>query len=879
MSPVLRVRLSKMGYNPNMPREVVYGPSELGGLAFADYFIEQGIAHVSMLVGHLRQGSETARLIKIALQWCQVQAGTAIHLLASPQVPIEYIETCWIMCLRSFLCTCDLRIDLTELEQPTLLCCGDEFIMDALRTRGSCTVTELQRLNACRMYLQVARLSEISTAEGSHLRTESIKGVDVDSPFFMSSDRWPRQERPPKTWWSLWRRKLQLVFSTDGASCKLRNSLGKWFLSTLKPSEWDVLVSTGQTINEVYLIREDGNFDVHPQYKFSRSGRLFVRATPYKVVDSVPWCAVPASLGKQYKKNAFNCQVYCRGIVDDSVFGRPDVPPESLAEFVGQQPPHIKHLLRHCDLTEATAKSLVDLVYAGATLDSGTDGGMLNGLGTFGFVWGDPNTTAILARGKGHVDGASCFMSSTRTELCGILAALTYLRLVIEYHQVVLPQRGLNCTIHCDSQAALSRVDNLSYDGFGTTWRCRENYDLEAAIRQCMQRRAMCANWQWIRGHASRRKKREDFNRAEILNEEADELATEARDCQVGPADDHWPEQVVSVAGPNGRLCGKLRKAVRYCCTAPDMFSYWKDRYGWSNSQVESVDTTAIKTSSGKLRGGAAIRVQKLRCGWLPINSRESRGDPDRLPGCASCSTTATVVVETVDHVFQCTARTRRQGVVDRFESFGTNFRAWKTSELIISTLRSGALAWVEGKEPPMLASLKLPDTVPGRLVAKAYLDQTMLGWNVLFRGFWASSWRQAQEYQFSCYRSREKQDNGDIWAGKAQTWFIGLFELLWGLRNETEHGVDFDTQQLIRLATCERAIRRLYSKGEELPDGERYPFRTCTMEELLQKPVHDQELWITRTEDFLPKAFRRLRKRKVANQSAITDFFARRQG
>ena len=442
----------------------------------------------------------------------------------------------------------------------------------------------------------------------------------------------------------------------------------------------------------------------------------------------------------------------------------------------------------------------------------------------------------------------------------------------------MVPQCGINCIIYCDSKTALSRVESLSYEGFGTTWRCRENYNLEAAIRQCLQRRTLRTNWKWIRGHASRRKLRENFIRAEILNDEADELATTARECKSGPVNDHWPEQKVSVTGPFGRIVGKLKKAIQYCCTAPDMFSYWKDRYGWSNSQVESVDTMSIQKASSKLRGGAAIRVQKLRCGWLPINSRGARDDPDRLPGCASCSTAATMVVETVDHVFQCTAQIRRQALTDRFASLRTDFRAWKTSELLISTLRSGAEAWVEGKNPPKLLSLNLPDTVQGRLIAKAYLDQTLLGWNVLFRGFWASSWREAQDYQFSRYHSREKQDTGDIWAGKAQTWFIGLFELLWGLRNENEHGVDFDTQLLIRLATCERAIRRLHKKGEELPDGERYPFRTCTMEELLQKQVHDQELWITRTEDYLPKAFRRVRKRTGANQSAITDFFARRQ-
>jgi hypothetical protein len=51
------------------------------------------------------------------------------------------------------------------------------------------------------------------------------------------------------------------------------------------------------------------------------------------------------------------------------------------------------------------------------------------------------------------------------------------------------------------------------------------------------------------------------------------------------------------------------------------------------------------------------------------------------------------------------------------------------------------------------------------------------------------------------------------------------LFILAWGLRNAKEHDVDPETQRLIRLATCERAIRRLYRAVELLPLYKRYPF------------------------------------------------------
>jgi hypothetical protein len=53
------------------------------------------------------------------------------------------------------------------------------------------------------------------------------------------------------------------------------------------------------------------------------------------------------------------------------------------------------------------------------------------------------------------------------------------------------------------------------------------------------------------------------------------------------------------------------------------------------------------------------------------------------------------------------------------------------------------------------------------------------------------------------------------------------LFEVVWGLRNATDHGADPATQRMIRLTKAERAIRRLYRAIDELPSHERFPLVT----------------------------------------------------
>jgi hypothetical protein len=99
------------------------------------------------------------------------------------------------------------------------------------------------------------------------------------------------------------------------------------------------------------------------------------------------------------------------------------------------------------------------------------------------------------------------------------------------------------------------------------------------------------------------------------------------------------------------------------------------------------------------------------------------------------------------------------------------------------------------------------------------------------------------------------------------------LFDMAWGLRNDDEHGAKPETQSTICLAKCERAIRRLYYAGESLPLHERHPFRD-PLEDVLSKPLCDQERWISMTEAYLPAAQRRVKKLNLKSQRSIQEFF-----
>jgi hypothetical protein len=52
------------------------------------------------------------------------------------------------------------------------------------------------------------------------------------------------------------------------------------------------------------------------------------------------------------------------------------------------------------------------------------------------------------------------------------------------------------------------------------------------------------------------------------------------------------------------------------------------------------------------------------------------REDPDRLNGCKACSP-GNLVEETVDHILQCSHKSSRDAMRDRFEGMTMTFRSW----------------------------------------------------------------------------------------------------------------------------------------------------------------------------------------------------------
>ena len=97
--------------------------------------------------------------------------------------------------------------------------------MDDIHKYTSST-NQLQLLNACRIYLQITFLSDITNIAGEKIIKGATTGQKQDIP--TSKLRWPVQQKPNKTTWQIWKSVLKNIYCNDGLSLKHDKKLYKW---------------------------------------------------------------------------------------------------------------------------------------------------------------------------------------------------------------------------------------------------------------------------------------------------------------------------------------------------------------------------------------------------------------------------------------------------------------------------------------------------------------------------------------------------------------------------------------------------------------------------------------------------------------------------
>jgi hypothetical protein len=193
-------------------------------------YLLQGHQCIRLLLRPILHQTELGKQIQIDLAWIQLEAGISAAILTNTQTDLDYVQDGWVLGIQRFLKTVDAEIQLKEKETPQIYRQDDVYLMDTFRAQGLST-SSLSCLNRCRLYFQVAQLSDITNIAGTHLYDHVLildrVPTEARYPKYPTTTlAWPRQPRPgpiARIYWSKMIRKSFLQ-----ANGRLQAPLGKW---------------------------------------------------------------------------------------------------------------------------------------------------------------------------------------------------------------------------------------------------------------------------------------------------------------------------------------------------------------------------------------------------------------------------------------------------------------------------------------------------------------------------------------------------------------------------------------------------------------------------------------------------------------------------
>ena len=167
-----------------------------------------GIAQLQLLLGHLNKQDRTGLLIEIDLEYLELLIGLGKCPLYWPETTrYKYVPNTWLTSIGHFLHSNEFRVETRTKRIFRLQRENDLFLMQ-LAIDGRFNLNHIQQ---CRLYLQVATLADVSNAEGTRLEKWAMTKTGRTSKI-----TWPNQGIPSYAAWQEWRRFLRSLLTIYG---------------------------------------------------------------------------------------------------------------------------------------------------------------------------------------------------------------------------------------------------------------------------------------------------------------------------------------------------------------------------------------------------------------------------------------------------------------------------------------------------------------------------------------------------------------------------------------------------------------------------------------------------------------------------------------
>jgi len=277
------------------------------------------------------------------------------------------------------------------------------------------------------------------------------------------------------------------------------------------------------------------------------------------------------------------------------------------------------------------------------------------------------------------------------------------------------------------------------------------------------------------------------------------------------------PSSTISVLHNKEFITSNLRRLIsHHSHHAPLREKILRD-YKWTEQQFNSIHWEAYYKALQKHPRSHRISITKLSYSLWNTNKQNHRYYGE-MALCPSCK----LVTEDTVHVFSCQqpdVKAARHAALLILQQAMKRTTPCNVHEAIFS----GINQWVSN---PQLTTYLAPTS--GSLlpqlqsITRAFLDQSSIGWDGLFRGQIAASWAEAYVKNYEA-PSTKKQPSPSIVVNLSQQWSVKLIlqlwefsKTVWKYRNSVVHGKTEHSKLSKEILTMQAAVRSHYAAYRE---------------------------------------------------------------
>jgi hypothetical protein len=473
----------------------------------------------------------------------------------------------------------------------------------------------LRILNACRLYLQVIFVSDITTASGEEIEEDIKKGrrmIDRESRL-----QWPTQQRPPRQAWKQWQDALKYLEN----GTKLKQPLGDWISAPHQEWKWFLC----QEDNELYELSCDEwkHYPKHQRDTYHNTRATSrVKYSNYSFIVQPPTgTLLPVSIKQGGTTSTTDIEI--------TISGNPFPPAEEprvqqhLETRGGRLTPHpyYKYLLDQMEnlIMERLPEIGEAIRYSDLYVCSDGAHNHSNKLGSHAWVF---STAAgeVLWCGAGPTIGHVNMTSPGRSELSGITALLLLLHWICMDQNISSGQ----VTLFCDNKKSIRYIFDEALNS--PLDQVKPDMDLIISAKDILRLLPIKVKHEWVKGHY----KGPDRAPQHDINELADEVAKDynsqrRRAILLNINNLLSPCEEVALQSEDVVITSNMKKVIEDNIHLDPLKEKIMRDTRWSESTFQSVDWTIHEQALMKKSRFERISIVKLIHGLYQTNGKNER--------------------------------------------------------------------------------------------------------------------------------------------------------------------------------------------------------------------------------------------------------------